>query len=98
MGEKGRDRRGVRERKRERGRESQAGSTPCAEPKLGLDPMILGSNLSQNHESDAQPIEPPRHPKILFPFFLNVHLFFRQRVQAGRGKEREIEDQKQALC
>ena len=32
---------------------------------MGLDPMTLGSCLSRNQESGAQPTEPPRHALII---------------------------------
>ena len=52
------------EGQREKGKERIPNSTPSVEPDAGLNPTTLGYDLSQNQELDAQPTEPPRHPKM----------------------------------
>lgn len=53
------------EARRGRGREERTPSTLHAEcaPSVGLNPMTLGQDLSENQEPDTPLTMPPRHPQ-----------------------------------
>lgn len=58
------------ERQKERERELQAGS--MLSPDLGLNPMTLGYDLSQNQDLEAQKTELPQCPSMFISSILLI--------------------------
>ena len=74
-------------RGREREKESQVASAPLVHRAWwrAWTHKPRDHDLSQNQESDAQPIEPPKHPKVWF-LFKNVH--WAAAWNSGGGRKR----------